>query len=199
MTVDMSDVAMCALSTSLNPSAQGLSGWSCVAGYPTTSVCVRSISNWGGVTCKSGKVTTLLLGGLSLVGAIPTELGLITGLDRVDLYSNRIIGTIPTSVGNLISLTYLHLADNSLIGKVPSTFGLLSGLRYLNLGSNSVTGSIPSNLCILSSLSYLNLVDNNLACYMACLTSVAKGIFDDSLVSCTDGKKQYCQIISFNV
>ena len=188
MSANMSDVGMCAFAASLNPRAQGLPGWNCVTGLPTTDVCVGSTSNWAGVTCKTGKVTTLLLGGLNLVGKIPNEVGYLTELEHLELQGNQINGSIPISVGSLSRLAYLKLAQNSLTGTVPSTFGLMTSLRYLDLGSNSLTGTVPSSLCLLSSLSYLNLAANRLACYKACLSSVATGIFGSGVGACTDGK-----------
>ena len=180
---------MCALSASLNPSAHDLPGWNCFAGLSSTAVCVGSTSNWVGVRCKSGVVTALLLGGLNLEGKIPSEVGLLMGLDRLELQSNRITGSIPTSVGGAISLTYLNVLDNSLVWAIPNTIGLLSGLRYLNLGRNFLTGSIPSSLCLLSSMSYLNADNNNLVCYKACLSTVATRIFGTGVGVCTDGKR----------
>ena len=178
---------MCALVASLNPSVKGLPGWSCVSGAPSTKVCNGSTSSWTGVTCNGGVVKALLLGGMNLAGTIPSQLGLLSGLDRLELQSNRINGSIPTSMGNASSLMFLNLADNSLVGTVPSTLGLSSNLRYLNLGRNSLTGTIPSSLCLLTSLSYVNVANNNLACYRACLTSVATVIVGTGVGECVEG------------
>ena len=97
--INLSDIAMCALSVALNPNAQGIEGWTCTAGQPSQDVCTGSTSNWGAVTCSSDVVTGLLLGGLNLVGSIPVELGLLTSLSRLQLQGNAIAGSIPTSIG----------------------------------------------------------------------------------------------------
>jgi hypothetical protein len=47
----------------------------------------------------------------SLNGTIPTEIGLLTQLTYLDLYSKQLTDTIPSTLGNLVQLTYLNLSN----------------------------------------------------------------------------------------
>ena len=54
---------------------------------------------------------------------------------------------IPSSLGNLINLTRLELHGNELTGQIPPVLGNLSALRYLRLaGDNQFTGCVPVGL-----------------------------------------------------
>jgi hypothetical protein len=93
---------------------------------------------------------------------IPTEIGLLTQLTSLNLFSKHLIGTIPSTLGNLIQLTFLGLENNHLHGTIPSTFGKLVKLNHLYLQQNTLTGSIPSTLENLKQLNHLSLYRNQL-------------------------------------
>ena len=87
------------------------------------------IANWTGIVLgeASGRVTELLLSGISLAGEIPKELG------------------------NLPNLQTLDLSDNGLTGTIPAELGILSNLQGLYLGGNRLTGCVPDGLRDVSS------------------------------------------------
>jgi hypothetical protein len=60
-----------------------------------------------------------------LTGTLPTELGLLTGLEYVDLSFNQFTGTLPTELGNLSNLSELYLEYNEIRGTIPSSLGNL--------------------------------------------------------------------------
>ena len=76
-------------------------------------------------------------------------------LITVTLYlsGNNLTGTIPTELGLLSSLEDLNLEANQLSGTIPTEMGLLSNLKELTLSFNQLTGSVPISLASLSSLS----------------------------------------------
>ena len=55
----------------------------------------------------------------TVTGEIPSELGGLSNLTRLDLFSNQLTGEIPSELGNLSNLTHLWLIDNQLTGCIP--------------------------------------------------------------------------------
>ncbi|MEN8218853.1 MAG: Calx-beta domain-containing protein, partial [Pseudomonadota bacterium] len=107
-------------------------------------------------------LTRLDLGDNSLTGSIPTEMGNLTNLTELSLSDNSLTGSIPTEMGNLTNLTELSLSDNSLTGTIPTEMGNLTNLGSLYLGNNQLTGTIPTEIGNLSNLWTLDLGDNSL-------------------------------------
>ena len=99
---------------------------------------------------------------ITLNGSLPSELGNLTGLRRLDLRSNQLTGEIPASLGELSNLEVLNLRSNQLTGEIPPALGKLKNLRELWLGYNQLTGEIPDSLGDLTSLEKLELRSNKL-------------------------------------
>jgi Leucine-rich repeat (LRR) protein len=95
-----------------------------------------------------------------LTGSLPSELALLSRLDYLSLYSNRLTGSIP-ELGSLFQLNYLYLYENRLTGSIPLQLGSLSQLYDFDLSDNQLTGTIPTEL---GSMSQLNsfLISTNL-------------------------------------
>ena len=111
----------------------------------------RPIEQWTGVVLGHvdgvRRVTELNLDRRGLNGSIPTALGRLDGLQRLQLAGrNRLTAAIPAELGRLTRLTYLNLSGNRLGGAIPPELGRLTRLTYLNLSSNRLTGRIPAEL-----------------------------------------------------
>ena len=121
------------------------------------------LGTWYGVhTDKRGRVTHLVLINNRLSGTIPTELGNLTNLVRVNLGWNNLSGGIPVELGTLPYLEMLKLHGNNLTGGIPSELGQVSGLKWLDLSSNALSGEIPATLGSLGALESLFLSYNRL-------------------------------------
>ena len=120
------------------------------------------------VTVAGDRVTELDIGwrdGNEYVsGSIPPELGLLTGLRKLDLSNTPgLTGPIPPELGNLTNLTELVLNDNTLSGPIPAELANLSNLKELNLASNRLSGPVPAELGNLTNLTLLYLDNNQLS------------------------------------
>ena len=119
----------------------------------------------GPVPSELGNLATLTRLDLAvndLSGPIPPELGRLADLRTLNLAVNDLTGPIPPELGELVSLTGLWLYSNSLTGPIPTELGHLADLRTLNLGGNDLTGPIPPELGELANLTSLWLYSNSL-------------------------------------
>ncbi|KAK4421551.1 MDIS1-interacting receptor like kinase [Sesamum alatum] len=103
------------------------------------------------------------LSGVWLDGAIPAQIGALTGLTHLDLSTNYLTGELPISLANLTKLESLVLSNNGISGSILSEIGNLKNLVVLDLSANSFNGSIPRPIGELLSLSYLDLSYNDLS------------------------------------
>jgi len=86
-------------------------------------------------------------------GTIPTELGLLTTLQALDLEHNfNIRGTIPTELCQLTDLLYLSITNNALTGMLPPCLGELTKLQYLMAEVNDLTGTLPAAVCDMTNM-----------------------------------------------
>ena len=147
------------------------------------------LSEWFGVEIDGdGRVTSLILEGNRLIGAIPPvlsqltrlkdlnlgegnllsgaippELGQLSRLQTLNLWDSQLSGGIPPELGGLTQLQSLSLSDNPLSGTIPPELGGLTQLQSLGLGGNQLSGAIPPVLGQLSRLKWLSLTDNQLS------------------------------------
>ena len=123
------------------------------------------ITSWDGVTVGGTprRVTRLVLERRGLTGELPTELGLLTGLEELNVsLSSQLTGLIPAELGDLANLRTLQLHYNRLTGPIPPELGGLSKLTDLQLHGNALNGPIPPELGNLSELVNLYLGVNYL-------------------------------------
>ena len=126
------------------------------------------ISKWYGVTTNAnGRVISLDLSGNyraqhGLKGSLPSSIGDLSQLIRLNLTYNEISGPIPPTIRQLVNLTHLELLFNEISGGLPAEIGQLSSLEVLDLGGNNLTGEIPAAIWQLSNLTYLQLGGNQL-------------------------------------
>lgn len=127
------------------------------------------LSTWHGITLNgSNRVSEIDLSVNRLEGELPSEIGDLTELTRLDLNENSaltttrgLFGSLPTEIGNLTNLTYLNLRDCSFSGELPDSFWSLTSLQDLNLGRNNFQGMLPADLGNLNSLTSLILRKND--------------------------------------
>ncbi|KAK4564124.1 hypothetical protein RGQ29_006281 [Quercus rubra] len=146
--------ALNALKTNLADPNNVLQSWDPTLVNPCT---------WFHVTCDSeNSVTRVDLGNANLSGTLVTQLGQLSNLQYLELYSNNISGPIPEELGNLTDLVSLDLYLNNLNGQIPTTLGKLQKLRFLRLNNNTLKGQIPVILTTVQSLQVLDLSNNKL-------------------------------------
>ncbi|XP_050208490.1 receptor protein kinase-like protein ZAR1 [Mercurialis annua] len=107
---------------------------------------------WTGISCMNitgypdPRVVGISVAGKNLRGYIPSELGTLLYLRRLNLHNNNFHGSIPNELFNATSLHSLFLYGNNLSGPLPVTLCNLPRLQNLDLSNNSLLGSLPENL-----------------------------------------------------
>ena len=89
-------------------------------------------------------VVNMDLSSNKLVGEIPKELVLLSGLLGLYLSNNHFTGRIPDGIGDMNSLESLDLSMNHLSGMIPQSLSALTFLSHLNLSHNNLSGRIPT-------------------------------------------------------
>ncbi|KAF7088807.1 hypothetical protein CFC21_091876 [Triticum aestivum] len=144
---------------------------------------------WEGITCRQdGTVTAVLLPSKGLEGHISQSLGILIGLQYLDLSGNSLSGGLPLELLSSSSITtldvsfnqlngtlqelpsstpgrplqVLNISSNLFAGQFPSTtWKTMENLIAINASNNSFTGQIPTQLCSTSpSLALLDLCFN---------------------------------------
>ena len=99
------------------------------------------------------------LGDNQISGTIPSNLGELTSLTNLSLFTNRLTGSVP-SLSGLSNLKELSLSGNGFVGTIPGTWGKLSHLEFVNLDQvMELRGTIPSSFSMLTRLKSLRLDD----------------------------------------
>ncbi|KAH9557172.1 hypothetical protein CY35_07G071000 [Sphagnum magellanicum] len=164
------DVLINNIGPALDPSGQLLKSWT-QGGNPCSG-------KFKGVTCNSGgSVANISLQSCGLSGSIPSQFGLLSSLQVLEICCNNLTGSIPESLGSL-NLTSLDVHNNSLSGPVPT--GLIHAAGSFKYGNNSglcsagndtIVPSIPVCESIIqgnvNSLSRLNMLKMVASIFMA--------------------------------
>ncbi|KAG8362998.1 hypothetical protein BUALT_BualtUnG0015500 [Buddleja alternifolia] len=98
----------------------------------------------------------------NITSAIPFEIGNLSSLSLLSLYSNQLTGFIPTTLGKLKQLQGIELHDNMLQGYIPPDLCQMSNLVDLFLHGNMLTSPIPECLGESTTLRMVFLSSNNL-------------------------------------
>ncbi|KAI4384202.1 hypothetical protein MLD38_002387 [Melastoma candidum] len=145
----------------LDPSPSPFSDWSDSDPNPC---------RWSGVSCSnfSGdpdnpRVVAVSVASRNLRGYIPSELGSLTYLRRLNLHGNSFYGPIPDQLFNATSLHSLFLYSNNLSGGIPPSLCSLPRIQNLDLSNNSLSGNLPSDLSRCNELQRLILSSNQLS------------------------------------
>lgn len=157
---DCSDVsqitpAECQALIALYESTGGLN-WSDNAGWLQSN----TPCTWSGITCTGDHISEIQLSFNQLRGILPPELGDLSELRVLALYSNQLHGVIPPELGDLPELGYLGLSSNLLTGPLPGELVKLGKLRSLELGFNQLGGTILPEIGNLTGLESLDLSHN---------------------------------------
>ncbi|VAI55517.1 unnamed protein product [Triticum turgidum subsp. durum] len=143
---------------------------------------------WEGITCRQdGTVTAVLLPSKGLEGHISQSLGILIGLQYLNLSGNSLSGGLPLELLSSSSITtldvsfnrlnrtlqelpsstpgplqVLNISSNLFAGQFPSTtWKTMENLIAINASNNSFTGQIPTQFCSTSpSLALLDLCFN---------------------------------------
>ena len=100
-----------------------------------------------------------------IIGTIPTELGMLSNLQLIDLSNNYITGTLVAEIGNLQHLQSLFIQNNFLHGSIPIEYSNCVSLRELVLQDNDLNNTLgmPDEICRLPEMT-LARVDCDIAC-----------------------------------
>ncbi|PHT34313.1 hypothetical protein CQW23_26113 [Capsicum baccatum] len=107
---------------------------------------------WTGISCAniSGssepRVVGITVSGKNLRGYLPSELGTLLYLRRLNLHGNNIYGSIPDPLFNAASLHSIYLYDNNISGQLPPSVCNLPRLQNLDLSDNSLSGTFSKDL-----------------------------------------------------
>ncbi|XXG62255.1 hypothetical protein AAC387_Pa05g0653 [Persea americana] len=122
--------------------------------------------SWSGVSCAtiSGhsdpQVVSVTVAGDNIRAYLPSELGSLASLRRLDLHGNRLYGSIPSSLSKASALHSLLLHGNNLSGNLPPDLCSLPSLQSLDLSGNSLSGPFPDSLSNCRQLQRLSLAQN---------------------------------------
>lgn len=97
-------------------------------------------------------------------GTIPTELGLATTLEWLNLLESTkpFVGGIPNELGQLTQLNFLGIAATALGGTAPAELALLTNLAMMSI-QKKLTGQVPTELGRLTKLNvHLDMGNNTL-------------------------------------
>ncbi|MCL7049592.1 hypothetical protein MKW94_006750 [Papaver nudicaule] len=100
---------------------------------------VRPITN-----CSNLKLLYLSRNDFS--GDVPSEIGSLNRLLRLDISDNNLKGPIPDGFSKLTRLITVRLQNNILSGQVLDLFSALPQLKELNLSNNQLYGQVPEDL-----------------------------------------------------
>ncbi|XP_062203506.1 receptor protein kinase-like protein ZAR1 [Phragmites australis] len=123
---------------------------------------------WPGVSCANAtsspgaapRVVGVAVAGKNISGYIPSELGSLLFLRRLNLHGNRLAGAIPAALSNASSLHSLYLYGNRLTGGLPVALCDLPRLQNLDVSGNALSGELPLDLRNCRSLQRLVLARN---------------------------------------
>ncbi|XVE85293.1 hypothetical protein DITRI_Ditri17bG0080200 [Diplodiscus trichospermus] len=122
--------------------------------------------HWSGISCMNitgfpdPRVVGIAVAGKNLRGYIPSELGSLIYLRRLNLHNNYFYGSIPDQLFNATSLHSLFFYGNNLSGLLPPSICNLPRLQNLDLSNNSLSGPLPENLKNCKQLQRLILAQN---------------------------------------
>ncbi|KAL5537387.1 hypothetical protein UlMin_044233 [Ulmus minor] len=125
--------------------------------------------HWTGISCTNitgfpdPRVVGIAISGKNLRGYIPSELGNLVYLRRLNLHTNNFHGSLPAQLFNATSLHSLFLYGNNLSGPLPPSICNLPRIQNMDLSNNSFAGPIPEDFKNCKQLQRLILSRNKLS------------------------------------
>jgi hypothetical protein len=116
----------------------------------------------------------LSLGFNNLVGSVPTEIGLLQNLKRINLQTNSLTGQLPEELSSAAALKALDVEFNQFSGPISPGIGNLVNLRVMSLQGNNFSGTMPAEVCAISNLTIVSIDCEDVIC--ACCTT-CEGFF----------------------
>jgi Leucine-rich repeat (LRR) protein len=124
-----------------------------------TDPCNVSISSFAGLECRSNSIVKISLIRVGLVGAFPVSIGVLTGLEALQIAANNITGQLPASLVNLANLTSLTIWGNGMSGPIPPGITTLPKLEQFQIQDNHFSGPFPTTWT--NSLSLVDMSGND--------------------------------------
>ncbi|BBN05758.1 protein MpRLK-Pelle_URK-Pp-1b [Marchantia polymorpha subsp. ruderalis] len=123
---------------------------------PNTDPC----DGWENLICTGGHVTTLNLTKAGISGVLSEEIGVLSGLENLDLSGNDLRGPLPDSLKNCLNMRRLYLQDCNWDIPFPEVILSLQTLEHLDISGAKLSGSIPPEFYSMQSLKYVYLGNN---------------------------------------
>merc|ERR1712166_1557160 len=164
----------CPKDTSYTATDAAAQYWGTSGTFNSTGDYCDTTASWAGVQCDSdGVIINLSLDGFYMVGTVPTEIGLLTGLTMLNLANNpNTFQTCPSTASGCTPGDYCQFtngqrgtAGGGLSGSVPTEIGLLTQLTTFNVQSTYLSGSIPAQFDALTVLEEFKISKTNSLCY----------------------------------
>ncbi|KAH6798255.1 hypothetical protein C2S52_022809 [Perilla frutescens var. hirtella] len=92
---------------------------------------------------RRSKFRTMVLSYTNFSGMLPSSIGNLSMLSKIDLSNCNFTGMILSTISNLTKLVHIDFSLNSFTGSIPP-FSMSNKLTYLDLSRNSLTGSLSS-------------------------------------------------------
>ncbi|PKA49694.1 Leucine-rich repeat receptor-like serine/threonine-protein kinase BAM1 [Apostasia shenzhenica] len=145
------NLALLAIKAAVSDPAGSLSGWK-----DSSPHCA-----WNGVVCDElGRVVSLDLTGMNLLGVVSPAVGNLRALINFSAAVNSLSGPIPLELSRASDLQYLNLSNNIVNGSFPFQLSRLKNLRVLDFYNNNLTGVLPVEVIQLRKLRHLHLGGN---------------------------------------
>ena len=93
----------------------------------------------------------------SLTGFMPTQLGNLEDLAKLDVGDNSLSGSIPSELGALARVSSLTYHRNRMSGILPASLASLTQLSWLDGSFNAISGTFPSGLVDVTELTAFNM------------------------------------------
>ena len=93
------------------------------------------------------QISLILFSNPSLSGSIPTQLGIMSSLERLEMHETSLSGTVPTEAGQLNNLETLLLHETYVTGEMPEEVCSLTKLKILEANCRGLSPMVRCSCC----------------------------------------------------